>query len=310
MARHRTAEEKRELAERARAMRAAGRSRREIQAELHIGEDLAKAFLRGVPLPDSLSRPRAKDDLRQQAVQLREQGASYDEIAAALGISKSSCSLWLRHLPRPERDPERAAAAVEQRVTALRARMRRDREERDEAGREARAAVARALGVITARDLLLALAVSYWCEGAKSKPWNRQKQVRWMNSDPVLVSLFLEALDLIGIERERVVLRVHIHENADEEAARAWWAEQTGVPLQQFMRSTIKRHKPQTVRQNTGPGYHGCLCVCVRQGRTLYEVVNGLVEGLATMPRQIEEWHDDLNVGGTQPPDITPSALV
>ena len=53
MARHRTAEEKRELAERARELRAAGRSRREIQAELGIGDDLAKAFLRGVPIPDS-----------------------------------------------------------------------------------------------------------------------------------------------------------------------------------------------------------------------------------------------------------------
>ena len=40
MARHRTAEEKRELAERARELRAAGRSRREIQAELGIGDDL------------------------------------------------------------------------------------------------------------------------------------------------------------------------------------------------------------------------------------------------------------------------------
>lgn len=78
--------EKRELGEQARALRAAGRSRREIQAELGIGDDLAKAFLRGVPLPDSLARPRAKDDDREAAVALREAGRTYDQIAAELGV--------------------------------------------------------------------------------------------------------------------------------------------------------------------------------------------------------------------------------
>jgi hypothetical protein len=101
MGRHRTPEEKRELGERARALRAAGRSRREIQAELGIGDDLAKALLRGVPLPDNLRRPRAKDASREAAVVLRQAGRTYDQIAAELGISKSTCSLWLRDLPHP-----------------------------------------------------------------------------------------------------------------------------------------------------------------------------------------------------------------
>lgn len=155
------------------------------------------------------------------------------------------------------------------------------------------AAAADSLGSVTSRDLVLALAVSYWCEGAKSKPWNRSKAVRWMNSDPLLVKLFIEALDVIGIERGRLSMRLHIHENADEEAARSWWSEQTGVPVTQFMRSTIKRHNPRTVRQNVGPEYRGCLCVTVRQGKLLYEILSGLVDGLATAPRDVPEWHDD-----------------
>jgi transcriptional regulator with XRE-family HTH domain len=301
MGRHRTAEEKRELGERARAMRAAGRSQREIQRELGIGDDLARQLLAGTEVPDALRRPRAKDDVRAEAVVLRGQGLTYDEIAAELHVSKSSLSLWLRDLPRPEVDPERARMSQERRLRALRARIRRDRDERDEEGRQARAAVASALGVVTARDLVLALAVSYWCEGTKSKPWNRAKAIRWMNSDPVLVMLFLEALVLLGIERERLSLRLHIHESADEAAARAWWAEWTGVPMSQFMSSTIKRHNPKTVRQNVGPDYRGCLCVSVLQGRTLYEALSGLVEGLATMPRELEGWHDGPRPGGATP---------
>lgn len=108
MARHRTPEEKRELGERARALRAAGRSRAEIRVELGISDDLAKAFLQGTTVPDSLRRPRAKDDVREAAVALRRQGASYDLISAELGVSKSTCSLWLRDVPAasPAQEPE------------------------------------------------------------------------------------------------------------------------------------------------------------------------------------------------------------
>jgi hypothetical protein len=92
---HRTPEEKRELQQRARELRAAGRSRREIQAELGIGDDLARAFLSGVPVPDSLARPRAKDAEREAAIAMRAAGATYDQISAELGVSKGSLSLWL-----------------------------------------------------------------------------------------------------------------------------------------------------------------------------------------------------------------------
>lgn len=140
---------------------------------------------------------------------------------------------------------------------------------------------------------MLALAVSYWCEGAKRKPWNRKQRVQWMNSDPVLVSLFLEGLELIGIGRDRLSLRLQIHESADELAARTWWATHTGVPSERFARSTIKRHSPTTARKNIGDGYRGCLCITVLQSRELYQVLDGLVQGLAAMPRDIEEWHDE-----------------
>lgn len=309
MGRHRTPEEKRELAEQARALRAAGRSRREIQAELGIGDDLARQLLEGTELPERLRRPRAKDDLREQARELRREGATYDQIAAALGVSKSSCSLWLRDLPHPEADPERAAQAQERRLGALRARARRDRDARDEEGQQVREAVAEGVGAVTSRDLVLALAVSYWCEGAKRKPWSRQEAVRWMNSDPVLVSLFLEGLDVVGIPRERLSLRLHIHALADEEAARRWWSTHTGIPLTQFARSTIKRHNPRTRRHNVGADYRGCLCITVLQGRLLYQVLDGIVQGLASAPRVPDEWHD---VGASSgiPPGEAPSALV
>lgn len=217
MGRHRMAEEKVRLGEQARAMRAAGSSRREIQAALGIGDDLARDFLRGTGLPESLRRPRAKDDVREKARRLREAGWTYPQIAEELGVSKSTCSLWLRDMQHPLQGLEGQA----RRTAAIRASAAKTQELR-EADRVAfKAAVADALGPVSDRDVLVALAVSYWCA---------------------------EQLD---------------------------WREDG------FMRSTIKRHNPKTVRKNVGDNYHGCLAVTVRQSRLLYQVLDGLVHGIA-----------------------------
>jgi transcriptional regulator with XRE-family HTH domain len=283
--RHRTAEEKIELGEKARAMRAAGRSRREIEAELGIGDDLAKELLRGTELPDSLRRPRAKDELRARARQLREAGWTYPQISQELGVSRSSCSLWLRDMDHPE--PSVAGQA--RRTAAIRASAARQQVVREQDREALKAAVAESLGLVSSRDLLLALAVSYWCEGAKDKPWARREHISWMNSSPVLVRLFLEGLRLLDVTDDRLRFRVQIHENADEAAAREWWGAVVEYPAESFQRSTIKRHNPRTVRQNVGADYHGCLEIGVLQSRDLYRVLDGLVRGLAEQPRLPED---------------------
>lgn len=281
------------LRTRAAGLRAAGRSRRAIQTELRIGPDLAKLLLRGVPVPPSLRRPNAKDGVREVAVAMRLDGKSYVEIADRLGVSKSTCSLWLRSLPRPAVDQERAGKAQEARLRGLRDRGLRDRIERDAQGDTLSADVAEGLGEVTARDLMVTFAVSYWCEGAKRKPWNRQERMVWMNSDPMLVRLFLEGLRILDVDADRLRLSVHIHASANERAARLFWSGVTGIDASRFQPSTIKRHNPTTRRKNVGAGYHGCLSIRVLQGRALYRVVQGMLDGLAHQPRAAARWQDD-----------------
>jgi transposase len=121
--RHRTAEEKIQLGEQARAKRAAGKSRREIEVELGIGDDLANELLRGTEVPDSLRRPRAKDDLRMLARDMYVRGQSYREIERELGVARSSLSLWLRDLKdgaAPVAGDSTPAASVDSRVALAR----------------------------------------------------------------------------------------------------------------------------------------------------------------------------------------------
>jgi len=281
MGRHRTPDEKLQLGEQARAMRASGRSRREIAAELHIGDDLMTELLAGVPVPTELRRRKAKDHLRARARELREQGWTYPQIAKELGVSRSSCSLWLRDMDHPEPSVE----GQERRTAAIRASAARTQALREHEREELKQVVAESLGFVTSRDLVLALAMSYWCEGAKDKAWSRREYMHWMNSDPVLVRLYLEGLRLLDVADDRLRLRLMIHETADESAAQDWWAQELNWPRDRFERTTFKRHNPKTVRKNVDSDYHGCLGVRVLQSRDLYRVMAGLIRGLASQPR-------------------------
>jgi hypothetical protein len=48
---------------------------------------------------------------------------------------------------------------------------------------------------LTVREILIAGAIAYWCEGAKAKPHRQHCSVVFINSDPGLIGLFLRFLD-------------------------------------------------------------------------------------------------------------------
>ncbi|MCW2935373.1 MAG: hypothetical protein JWM19_6335 [Actinomycetia bacterium] len=216
-------------------------------------------------------RPNAKDDLRAKARELRLQGLDYDDIVARLRVSKSSVSLWVRDLPRPVSQEEARRRGTE----AARKRWLELQPARDAQRAAERDAAAAEIGELTDRELLIAGAIAYWCEGAKSKPYRRDERVAFMNSDPGLIRFFLRFLDAAGVSRDDLAFTVSIHESADAEAAHRFWREVTGARLEQFCKPMIKHHNPRTTRKNVGETYHGCLAVCVRRPSKLYRRIEG-----------------------------------
>lgn len=276
-----------QLREQAIALRRAGKSRREIKDLLAITSNRTlNEALRGEPPQPWTWRTNAKDDLRAKARELRKQGLDYEDIVAELGVSKSSVSLWVRDLPRPpglsyEECLKRSAEGVRRYWAA-------ERPIREAERAAISAAAAAQLGELNDREILIAGAIAYWCEGAKNKPYRRTDRVIFMNSDPALIKFFLRFLEAAGIEREDLIYCVQIHETADVEAAQRFWLDVTQGHPTQFRRPTLKRHNPSTVRKNTGDGYRGCLRVEVRRSTGLYRKIEGWAAAATAGPEDLQ----------------------
>ncbi|WP_409058142.1 hypothetical protein [Streptomyces sp. SYP-A7185] len=219
--------------------------------------------------------PGPRGDRRERARELRRQGRTYDEIRAELGCSKSSVSLWVRDLPRPEPTckPEEQRARMNAGLARLRAEQDRER-------RATKQEAAAAVGRVSDRELFLTGVVLYWAEGAKDKPYRRTEVLQFINSDPNVIRLYMRWLALLGVDHDRLTLRVSIHASADVAAAERHWAAVVGVDRAAFSRATLKKHNPRTVRRNTGDAYHGCLIIYVRQSADLYRRVEGAWYGI------------------------------
>ena len=263
--------------EQARTLRQEGLSVAQIAEQLGIhAHSVVQRWVAGIQPPEWTRRPNAKDDLRARARELRLAGATYREIRAELGVSSSSVSLWVRDLPVPAELLLRVRHA--RRMNLHRWRQANDHFEAER--RRVKAEAASWVGGIDQRDLMLLGAALYWAEGAKDKPYARREFVALINSDPDVIRLFLRWLDLMAAPEENRRYRLSIHESADLGEAHHYWSGVVGVPVERFDRPTLKRHKPQTVRRNTGGDYHGCLVVSVTKSRVLYQQIDGLWRGI------------------------------
>jgi hypothetical protein len=190
-------------------------------------------------------------------------------------VSKSSISLWVREMPRSPRlsyeENRRRSAEGSHRYWAT------ERPVREALRATEVATAATAIGTLTDREILIAGAIAYWCEGAKRKTYRGTERVVFINSDPALIRFFLRFLATAGVSRSDLTFRVHIHESANVVAAEQFWLDFTGAAPSQFKKTTLKKHNPKTLRTNVGENYHGCLRIDVQRSRALYRKIEGWV---------------------------------
>lgn len=202
---------------------------------------------------------------------MRREGRSRAGIARELDLGFSTVCRWLREdgvaAPRPASGRRYVA-----RLDAVQERWDREQNEQD--------SFRDVVGALSDRELMLVGTAIYWAEGAKSKPWARVHRIAFINSDMTMIEVFLAYLALVGVLRDQLTCRLHIHESADVSVAEDYWREVVGTGVI-WLKPTLKRHNVTPNRHNTGATYRGCLSIYVRQSAKEYRRIAGTWGGIA-----------------------------
>lgn len=221
----------------------------------------------------------AKRQLKRKAILLRKRGLSYAEIQEHVPVSKSTLSLWLRSIELTDEQKRRLERRCERGRRCGAAKRRSKREQLQQRIYEDER---KKIGSLTERELWLMGAVLYWAEGAKEKPYRPGSGVKFMNSDPVLIRLFLEwILRSCRIARDRIRFSIYIHDSHRSAATRIreYWSRQTGFPRSAFHRVYYKS-TAATNRRNRGRSYFGVLRVEVKASSKELRMITGWILGV------------------------------
>jgi hypothetical protein len=212
-------------------------------------------------------------ELRERARELRRAGLTYSEIIAELGgnIPKPTLQGWVADI-RLTTEQQDHIGEKRRRASLgswhLLGEWNRDQKcKRLQAAKNAAMPIAKQLAQDRGALMLMASAL-YMGEGSKS-----EDSFSFGNSDPRIVRTWMALLRRnFDIDESKFACQLAISEGMDEQELRQYWSDVTGIPFNQFIRTSV-RHKPSEKKRE---GYKG---VCIVHYYSL--VVRRLLDALA-----------------------------
>lgn len=173
---------------------------------------------------------------KSEAIRMRKEGASYSQIKEKLKVSKSSLSLWLHNMPLPEKRLRELRDWNAVRIERFRNTMRHKRESR---WAEVRKRAASDIRKLNKREFLIAGLFLYWGEGAKTQ----LATTALSNTDPAMIRFFIRWLELLGVQRNRLKVYVHLYSDMDVRKELHYWSKSLDMPMCSFRKPYIKTSK-------------------------------------------------------------------
>lgn len=183
--------------------------------------------------------------VRSRALRLRILGKSYNEISSELNIPKSTLSGWFKDLVLSHTAQARLASRARLGTEVLIKRNRMQTHRAEHRAHETRVLAKEKIPTLTKRDLLIVGPVLYWAEGYKRLRIRNGKErvghtIRFVNSDAEMVTVFVHfLLEILGIAPEKIRLTMRLYAHINEEEARKYWMRATGLPRNQFFKTTL-----------------------------------------------------------------------
>lgn len=214
---------------------------------------------------------------KERAIELRKKGLSYREILKEVLVAKSTLSLWLQSVGLSKKQRQRL---TEKRLLAARRGAQKRHQTRMENWERIKYEAAKEILQLTKRERWLIGIVLYWGEGSKEKEYGGTTNIKFSNSDPLMILLFCQWLkDFFNISKERVTYELYIHERADWQRAKKYWGDKLSISHENI-RIYFKRHNPSPKRKNIGKEYHGLIRIVVPGTSNIVRKISGWVEGI------------------------------
>ena len=221
-----------------------------------------------------------------KAYKLRIKGRSYSEISKLLNVPKSTLSAWFSSLVLSDESQSR----IKERVIegSLKGLLRRNRIQTHYAelnAKEIRESARKEIVQINPEALFIAGISLYWAEGYKrpivknGRP-RTYHPVRLMNSDPLLISLFLRFIrESCKIPEEKIKISLRFFEHQNEAYLLDFWQKSTKIPISRFDKSyksvsiSSQRKRPFNILP------YGTVQISINS-TNLYHRIMGWIEGL------------------------------
>lgn len=193
---------------------------------------------------------------------MRNQGMSYSRIKEEVQVSNSTLSSWLQDFPLSQEQLLRLRSKDRQIERCRNTKMTKRKARHDNIYIRARTTV----GQLAKREIFISGLFLYWAEGTKAG----RDVVCLANTDPNMILFFIHWLELQGVSKERLRVRLHLYKDMNERTVTAFWVQALQLPESQFRRPYIKKTSFEKRRNYKGRFGHGT-CNLFAFGRDLHE---------------------------------------
>lgn len=217
---------------------------------------------------------------KEKAIKLRREGKTYSEILKVIPVAKSTLSEWFRKVKLSKREFQ---ALTERKLSAIRRGGQAKHNQRLERAEKIKNNALSDIRKISKRELWLIGTTLYWAEGSKEKEYYPGSGIRFSNSDPKMIVVFLKFLnEILKISDDQICMEIYIHKNSKNniQKVKEYWSKITNKQLDTFNKIYYKKNKIKTNRKKIDDLYYGLIRVKVKSSSSLLRMVMGWSEGI------------------------------
>ena len=137
--------------------------------------------------------------------------------------------------------------------------------------------IAKEIGELTKRELILIGAALYWAEGNRKDRW----RIRFSNSDPAIIALIMRFFrEVCNVKEDKFIAEINIHPNTSKEKAKIFWSKISSIHPSQFRKTVVAVSKSSKLKRPINTLPYGTLQINISD-INLVNRIRGWILGLS-----------------------------